>query len=173
MLHGHYCNHSYRANANHSFCHPCNAGYMDTLSKRISDLRRAAGMSQADLARAVGVSRVAVTKWESGETANLKLCNLLALCRVFRTNAQRLIDLSADYEDSNTIDAKSVVQCKEDHGMYNAARISSQPRIFSPAQEQAFYSLTDEGRALVRAQVEISIKTAVQIHGTRSKQTAA
>ena len=39
------------------------------LSKNLSLLRRAAGLSQEKAAEAVGVTRQALAKWESGETA--------------------------------------------------------------------------------------------------------
>lgn len=49
----------------------------------IKALRWAAKLSQHALATECGVSRVAVTKWESGDTKNLKLTNLIALQRIF------------------------------------------------------------------------------------------
>ena len=176
MLHSAHCNHSYHASANYSYRAMCNPSYMDTLSKRIADLRQARGLSQAQVADAVGVSRVSVTKWESGQTANLKLPNLVALCRLFETTADDLITFDNSKRInaySNTFNDNSNAVCEKDHEPYRAIAIASPLRIFTPEQEQAYNSLTEEGRALVRAQVDISIKTAVQIHGTRPKQTAA
>lgn len=176
MLHSAHCNHSYRRFANHSFSESCNPTYMDSLSSRIAMLRLRKGMTQAQVAKAIGVSRVAVTKWESGQTANLKLDNLIALCRLFSQTVDTLIS----FDDHNVIDAYSnniddnrKLVCEKDHAPYAATLIASPARILTPEQEQAYNSLTDEGRALVRAQIDISIKTAVQIHGTRPKQTAA
>ncbi len=40
-----------------------------TLAKNLSALRRASGLSQEKAAEAVGVTRQALAKWESGETA--------------------------------------------------------------------------------------------------------
>lgn len=48
-------------------------------------------MSQQAVADKVGVSRVAVTKWESGMTANLKLSNLLSLCDLFGISVEELV----------------------------------------------------------------------------------
>ena len=64
---------------------------MATRGDYIRDLRTSRGMTQSDMAKAVGVSRVAVTKWESGNTGNLKLDNLLALCRLFGLTTDELI----------------------------------------------------------------------------------
>ena len=62
---------------------------METIGQRIKRIREAAGVSQQYIAGKVGVSRVAVTKWESGLTSNLKLDNLMALCK--------LLDISVEY----------------------------------------------------------------------------
>lgn len=85
------CNHSYHDNANHSFVSTCNDGYMESIGKRIRALREKAGFSQDELAQRVSVSRVAVTKWESGETANIKLHNLEKLKATLRVSFDELI----------------------------------------------------------------------------------
>ena len=41
----------------------------EELGQRIQQLRKAKGFSQEELADRVGVSRQAVSKWESGQTA--------------------------------------------------------------------------------------------------------
>jgi len=62
---------------------------METIGQRIKKRREEAGASQQYVADKVGVSRVAVTKWESGHTSNLKLDNLMKLCK--------LLDISVEY----------------------------------------------------------------------------
>lgn len=57
---------------------------MKTMGERILNRRTELKMSQQDVADKVGVSRVAVTKWESGQTGNLKLDNLLKLCKLLK-----------------------------------------------------------------------------------------
>lgn len=48
---------------------PSNIGYMKTsISDRIRSCREALNLTQAHVAKAIGVSRVSVTKWESGQT---------------------------------------------------------------------------------------------------------
>lgn len=89
LSHAAHCNHSYTEKANHSSARLCNAGYMETLALRIKRLRDQKGLSQQQVGDAVGVSRVAVTKWESGQTANIKLFNL--------TKLRALLDVSFDY----------------------------------------------------------------------------
>jgi len=87
----HKCNHSYQANANTSFCFACNSLRMETLDRRIKRLREAKGLSQQMVADKLGVSRVAVTKWENGMTANLKLSNLLGFCELFGISVEELV----------------------------------------------------------------------------------
>lgn len=65
---------------------------METIGQRIFRLRTKAGFTQLQLAKKVGVSRVAVTKWESDQTENLKLKNLIKLCDVFKISAEYLIN---------------------------------------------------------------------------------
>lgn len=83
MSHGAHCNHSYLCDANYSFEQVCNDAYMETLGQRIKRYREERKLSQQEVADKVGVSRVAVTKWESEQTANLKLGNLLGICELF------------------------------------------------------------------------------------------
>ncbi len=64
---------------------------METIGQRIKKIREAAGVSQQYLAEKVGVSRVAVTKWESGQTSNLKLDNLMKLCNFLGISVEYLI----------------------------------------------------------------------------------
>lgn len=64
---------------------------MEHIGERIKRLRIALKKSQQQIADDVGVSRVAVTKWESGETENLKLGNLSRLKKVFSVSFDELI----------------------------------------------------------------------------------
>lgn len=56
--------------------------------EKIIQARKAKALTQEDLAEAVGVSRQAVSKWETGE-ANPDLDKLISICKV--------LDLSMDY----------------------------------------------------------------------------
>lgn len=91
MPHGSVCNHSYLCDVNHSCETLCNDGYVESLGQRIERLRKERNLSQQQVAHAAQVSRVAVTKWESGATKNLKLENLLAMCDLFGVPAETLI----------------------------------------------------------------------------------
>lgn len=64
---------------------------METLEQRIKRLREARQLSQQQLADQLKVSRVAVTKWESGQTANMKIENLLAMSALFGVSIDELV----------------------------------------------------------------------------------
>lgn len=88
MIHADYCNHSCRQKVNYS-CRPiCNHTHMDRspLSALIEKVRTDAGDSPAKAAEKIGVSRQGYMKWESGDTANMKLVNLLAFCDKYKIN---------------------------------------------------------------------------------------
>ena len=78
------------------------------LNERIAAARRAAGMSQEQLGEALGVSRQAVSKWESGQTKP-DLDTVSKMCELFH--------LSADYlllgkEDNKTDNVSAQAQAK-------------------------------------------------------------
>lgn len=133
MLHDSECNHSYQMNVNHSCGSLCNDGYVETIGERIERLRKERNLSQLQVAAAAQVSRVAVTKWESGATKNLKLENLLAMCDLFGVSAEELIsgeDASAGLKQpraSNDIDAKVQANNQEEHRVLAAYRRKSRP----------------------------------------------
>ena len=61
-----------------------------SLGERIKERRKACGISQEKLAELVGVSRQAVTKWETGQSAP-STENLLRLAEILSTNAETLL----------------------------------------------------------------------------------
>jgi len=65
---------------------------MGTMATRIIALREGKKLSQAGLGAEIGVSRVSVTKWESGATENIKPKNLLGLCRLFSISLEELVE---------------------------------------------------------------------------------
>ena len=60
------------------------------LNEKIAWYRRAAKLSQEELAARVGVSRQAVSKWELGESAP-EVTKLVALARIFGVTADQLL----------------------------------------------------------------------------------
>ena len=52
----------------------------------LSDRRKELGLLQSDVAKAVGVSDPTVSRWESGDIANMRRDKIEALAKVLRTD---------------------------------------------------------------------------------------
>ena len=61
------------------------------LAERIKQLRQAHGMTQEQLAKRCGVTKSAVSQWETGSTANIKPQVFLRLCEALHTDPHYLI----------------------------------------------------------------------------------
>lgn len=61
------------------------------LAARIKQLRQAHGMTQDQLAKRCGVTKSAVSQWETGSTSNIKLQVFLRLCEALHTDPHYLI----------------------------------------------------------------------------------
>ncbi len=75
-----------------------------TIADRIQSLRKQKGMSQEELADAVGVSRQAVSKWES-EQATPDLDKVVTMSEIFDTTTDYLLK---GIEPVETIDHKTM-----------------------------------------------------------------
>lgn len=60
------------------------------IGQKISACRKKRGMSQEDLAERIGVSRQAVSRWETGESVP-DVEKIKALCRIFEVPADYLL----------------------------------------------------------------------------------
>ena len=73
------------------------------LSDKVWVLRKQAGMSQEALAEKIGVSRQAISKWETGEAAP-EITKLPLLARTFSVTADWLLDDEADFDEEPEAD---------------------------------------------------------------------
>ncbi|MCH5163696.1 MAG: InlB B-repeat-containing protein [Clostridiales bacterium] len=63
---------------------------METLGEKIRNLREAANLSQEELGYRLGVTRQAVSLWET-DSLTPKLSNIIALCEIFNVSADYLL----------------------------------------------------------------------------------
>ena len=63
---------------------------------KIKRLRTEKGVTQQQLADAIGISRVAVSKWESGDTKDLKRDNLIGIAKFFGITIADLLDVKEE-----------------------------------------------------------------------------
>jgi transcriptional regulator with XRE-family HTH domain len=71
------------------------------LSDKIWVCRKKAGLSQEALAEKIGVSRQAISKWETGEAAP-EITKLPLLARTFSVTADWLLDDEAGFDEEPT-----------------------------------------------------------------------
>lgn len=91
-VHAPYSNKSYNELTTTVYNLSCNPCYMkETISDRLKRLRNRAGLSQQRAADALGVSRVAVTKWESGQTKDIRHDSLMGLARLYKLTIEELL----------------------------------------------------------------------------------
>ena len=85
------------------------------LCEKLYELRRAAGLSQEELAERLGVSRQAVSKWENG-AAQPELSKLVELSRLYGVSVDELLSLEEaektdESKDAAAVDAPVQEQC--------------------------------------------------------------
>lgn len=64
---------------------------METIGSRIRQLRESRGWTQEQFAKRVGVTKSAVSQWESDATKNLKLVTFLKVVEVLGTTTDYLV----------------------------------------------------------------------------------
>ncbi|EOS53052.1 helix-turn-helix transcriptional regulator [Lachnospiraceae bacterium MD335] len=60
------------------------------LNERLHDLRKKAGYSQEQLAELLGISRQAISKWESGQ-GNPDIDNIIKLTKIYQVSADYIL----------------------------------------------------------------------------------
>lgn len=85
------------------------------LSERLQQLRKENGFSQEQLAEQLGVSRQAVSKWESGQS-NPDIINLEKLCGIYHVSADYILTGNA------SIPSAAPPPCPEKKPMNPAAK---------------------------------------------------
>lgn len=84
--------------------------------QRLTDARKKKGISQESLAEAVGVSRQAVSKWETGESKP-DVSNLIAICNT--------LDLNVEYLCLGKVPASEQVSVKQNRPLWLKALLFS------------------------------------------------
>ena len=63
---------------------------MSKLSKRLKRLRIEAGLNQSQFAKAVGVTRACVARWEKDEASSMVVRNAFSVCEILNTDLNHL-----------------------------------------------------------------------------------
>lgn len=108
----------------------------ERIAQRLAELRRAKGYSQEALARELGLSRQAVSKWERVESSP-EMENLIALARLYGVSLDDLLrledDARDDVEDEHTgrvreQEAETSWQIEKDRAMAKASSAAVEVR---------------------------------------------
>ena len=92
-----------------------------TFGERLQQVRRAAGLSQEQLAELVGMSRQAVSKWERAESSP-DTDNLLALARLYGVSLDALLLHTPAGEAAQAAPEPEEAPADEDAEIFAAAR---------------------------------------------------
>lgn len=94
---------------------------MDRICAGISQRRKQMGLSQEDLAKQLGVTRQAVSKWESG-AALPSVDNIVELARVLEISVDELLQLEKKSSEPG-LSAESVGRLLDEHALRQEKRI--------------------------------------------------
>ncbi len=67
---------------------------IETIGSRIARMREQSGLSQADLAKRMNISRAGVQSWECGANSP-STDNLISLAKIFHVSTDYLLDIDA------------------------------------------------------------------------------
>lgn len=140
---------------------------MARFNERIKKYREDRGLTKVAFALAVGVTPPAVTKWENGQTANLKRENIVKLCQFLKITSDELI--SGARPPAPPGGGRANVLSEPFESPYRSA-----PAYRFPAElEAACAALDARGRELVEMQIAVAIDTATRLFGTAQKPIRA
>jgi transcriptional regulator with XRE-family HTH domain len=80
---------------------------VNTASKRLKKLRIKAGLNQSQLARKVGVTRAAASRWEQGDIESILARNALSVANALKTDVQYLFTGRCN---TNPLDVESLTR---------------------------------------------------------------
>lgn len=86
-----------------------------TIGRKIKQLRKERGLTQAELGDLLGVKKAAVQKYESGQVQNLKQVTIKKLCEVFDRSPSYFI-YDSDFENQLRNEVKLIENIEKQYG---------------------------------------------------------
>ena len=96
-------------------------------AQRLADLRRSKGFSQEGLARKLGLSRQAVSKWERAESSP-DTENLISLAKLYGVSLDELLNPSDEIEDDIEFENEDRARQRQAEAPVPTRRRHAQPR---------------------------------------------
>lgn len=116
------------------------------IGENLLTLRRRARLSQARVAEAVGVSRQAVAKWESGETTP-DIANCAALARLYDVTIDDLVR----HDDAQALGVPIAPRGK---WMFGAVTVGDKGQIVIPAKARRVFGIAPGDELVVLGDIE-------------------
>ena len=126
------------------------------IAQRLAELRRARGYSQESLARELGLSRQAVSKWERAESSP-DTENLIALARLYGVSLDELLRVDEEIEDDvafERAERSSEVRVEEELGAQRAR--AEQATQAATAAAEASRAAAEAAQAATRASERVA-----------------
>lgn len=126
------------------------------IAQRLAELRRARGYSQESLARELGLSRQAVSKWERAESSP-DTENLIALARLYGVSLDELLRVDEEIEDDvafERAERSSEVRVEEELGAQRAR--AEQATQAATAAAEASKAAAEAAQAATRASERVA-----------------
>ena len=125
------------------------------LAEQIAALRKKHGFSQEELGEKLGVSRQAVSKWESGQAVP-ELEKLKELCRIFGVSLNELLQLE---ENGQVREEENLLSQQAEKNIAEQPRSTADKR---KKQDHKLFVLTIAGFALVLAVTVFCLQVQIQ-----------
>lgn len=127
-----------------------------SLANRIKKIRIDAGDSPQAAADKVGVSRQGYVKWETGDTANMKLGNLRTFCDKYGVNIATLISGEKTYPQGEA----TVAKANETAAGYIGRPLSQEARAIAEYYDRLPIELRTEFRvAMAKAFLQMRLSS--------------
>lgn len=132
---------------------------MKLINNLLKEKRKAKGLTMKEVAKAVGVSEATVSRWESGEIANMGRSKIYSLSKILDLSPAEIMGISDDTSlPSNVVPLKSVkyipligkIAC----GAPILAEQNVERKILLPDTVKADFALRCQGDSMIDAGIE-------------------
>ena len=125
---------------------------MKTINNLIREKRKTKGLTMKEVAKAVGVSEGTVSRWESGEIANMGRSRIYALSQILDLSPAEIMGIADDSSNNNIcyIPLIGVIAC----GIPILAEQNIERQILLPDTVRADFALRCKGDSMINAGID-------------------
>lgn len=125
---------------------------MKTINSLLKEKRKSKGLTMKEVAKAVGVSEGTVSRWESGEIANMGRSKIYALSQILDLSPAEIMGISDDKTNNNVryIPLVGTIAC----GIPILAEQNIERQILLPDTVRADFALRCKGDSMINAGID-------------------